>query len=157
LKEDQTKRIGTISAPAYDVARAPPRRPRRTRPARTLRRRETPRSEARAAATVNLRLMTRVRGLGRCHAACAYSPAGEPPCAIGRRLRRTSPPPPRPSPNSCRPRRCRATASACPRAYKTLPAPFPRAPEQLCHPLSSAIGAADDLAAPLAPFTNQRP
>jgi hypothetical protein len=61
--------------------------------ARTSRHREIHRSEARAAATVHLRLMTRVRGLGRCHTACAYSPAGEPPCSIGRRLHRTSPPP----------------------------------------------------------------
>jgi hypothetical protein len=42
------------------------------RRARTPRRRETSWSEARAASTVHLRLMTRVRGLGRCHAAHAY-------------------------------------------------------------------------------------
>jgi hypothetical protein len=57
----------------------------------------------RAAGTVHLRLMTHVKGLGRCHAAHAHSPAGKPPCAIGRRLRRTSPPPPRPFPSPCRP------------------------------------------------------
>jgi hypothetical protein len=100
----------------------------------TPRHRKTPRSEVHAAATVHLRLMTRVRGLGWCHASCAYSLAGEPPCAIGRRFCRMSPPPPRPSPSSCRSRSYRATASAFPRAYKTLPAPFPRSPEQLCHP-----------------------
>jgi hypothetical protein len=53
---------------------------------------------------------------------------GEPPCATGRRLHRTSPPPPHPSPSSYRPPSYQATASARPRAYKTLPAPFPRAP-----------------------------
>jgi hypothetical protein len=53
--------------------------------ARTQRRRRTQQSEARAVATVLLRLMTRVRGLGQCHAACAHSPVGEPPSAIGRR------------------------------------------------------------------------
>jgi hypothetical protein len=106
--------------------------------ARTSRRRKTPRSEAHAAATVHLRLMTRVSGLGQRHAAYAYSPAGEPPCAIGRWLRRTSPPAPRPSPSSCRSRSYRATASARPRP-------------------PSAIGATDDLAASLALCGNQQP
>jgi hypothetical protein len=42
-------------------------------------------------------------------------------------------------------------------ACHTSPASFPRAPEQPRHPPSSAIGAAGDLAAPLAPIANQRP
>jgi hypothetical protein len=92
---------------------------------RTPRRRETPRSEAHTAATVHLMLMTRVRGLGRCHAARAHSPAGEPPCAIGCRLRCMSPPPPRPFLSPCRPRRWGGTASTSPRAYKTLPLLLP--------------------------------
>jgi hypothetical protein len=54
-------------------------------PARTPRRRKTPRSEAGAVATVDLRLMTRASGLGRCHAASLHSPAGERPSTIGRR------------------------------------------------------------------------
>jgi hypothetical protein len=61
--------------------------------ARTPRRQEIQRSEARADATVHLELMTCTRGLGRCHAACAHSPTGEPPFPIGRRLHCTSPPP----------------------------------------------------------------
>jgi hypothetical protein len=65
-------------------------------------------------------------GLGRCQAAGAYSPAGEPPFLIGHRLRRTS-------------SQLRAHAGVPVghdgemepplRAYKTSPSFFPRSPE----------------------------
>jgi hypothetical protein len=61
------------------------------------------------------------------------------------------------SPSSCRPYCYRATTSAHPRAYITPSAPFPHASEKLCHPPQSAIGAADDLAAPLAPLPTNDP
>jgi hypothetical protein len=46
---------------------------------------ENPRSEASVVATVDIRLMTRASGLGRCHTASPHSPACEPPFTIGRR------------------------------------------------------------------------
>jgi hypothetical protein len=66
-----TSRSHATSAPSYPDRACTPRR------------RDTPRSEAGAIATVHLRLMTRAGGLGRCHAASPHSPAGEPPSAIG--------------------------------------------------------------------------
>jgi hypothetical protein len=80
--------IGLVPERALPSDVAPPRStssPPYPDRAHTPRRRNTPRSEASAIATVDLRLMTHASGLGRCHAACTHLPAGEPPCAIGRR------------------------------------------------------------------------
>jgi hypothetical protein len=82
--------------------------------ARMPRRRSNQRSEARAAPTVQLGPMTRVGSLGRCHAACAHSPARAPPSATGRRPAARSQPLWHPCLSSCRPRSCKATASARP-------------------------------------------
>jgi hypothetical protein len=71
--------------------------------ARTPRGRSNQRSEAHAAATVQLGPMTRVGSLGRCYAACADSSARAPPSATGRRPAARRQLPWRPCLSSCRP------------------------------------------------------
>jgi hypothetical protein len=74
------KRNGVSALPRTTSRRATPRRP------------AVPRLCAHAEAPERPPCRTRA-GLGRCHAATADSPQHAPPSAIGRRLRRTSPPP----------------------------------------------------------------
>jgi hypothetical protein len=115
---------------------------------------EDPAVRARAVATVHLGPMTRAGSLGRCHAACAHSLAGELPSAIGRRC-------------AARHLRLRAHAGALvghegrakpPRRIiepiKPLPLLSSRATGQTPQSAAAAISAADELAPPLAPVTN---
>jgi hypothetical protein len=119
--------------------------------ARTPRHREIQRSEAHAVTTVHLRPMMRVRGLGWRHAACAHSPAGEPPFSIGRRLRRTSPPPRAHIVTTVGHDATRNPLDE-PRGYKT---PLPHSLARPSHPPPFAISATSELLAPLAPEANQ--
>jgi hypothetical protein len=99
--------------------------------------------------------MTPVGSLGQCHAAYTHLSAGKPPLSIGRRLRRTSPPP---RAHARAPVGHEGEAKPPLRATRHIkpPASFPHVPEQPRHPPPRAIGATSDLAALLAPIANQR-
>jgi hypothetical protein len=105
-----------------------------------------------AVGTVRLRVVTRSRLLGRCHAAASHTPAPARAPHHWSESQRTSPLPPRPCRGSCGRRRSGETAATLCSAYNP-PSPCARTHvTTICH--RPPLPPAGELSPPLVPVTH---